>query len=189
MTDAAASSTLSQHVQLAVRPGEAVNLPGVCMACGETAVTWMPITKRQRQVTRTLDVPVCAECARQSGRRSGREEQLHRLRWLATGLAAVGLFALAWLLTGGITIVLWRLAAGLAVAATGVALLWWAFGRAIRAAELPEKRAVTDAVRIAGFSERTMTLVFSRAEFATAVAELNQQNQVEVQMPAPSPTD
>ncbi len=189
MTDAAASSTLSQQVQLAVRSGETVNLPGVCVACGNAAVAWLPITKQHGQVARTLDVPVCGDCARQAKRRSGREEQLLRLRWLASGLAAVGLFALVWLLTGGVTIVLWRLAAGLAVAATGVALLWWAFGRAIQAAELPEKRAITDAVQIIGFSERTMTLVFSRAEFAAAVAELNQQNQVEVQMPAPSPTD
>lgn len=189
MTDAVTSSTLSRQVQLAVRPGEAVSLPGVCVACENAATAWMPVSKRQGQLTRTVEVPVCTECARQSKRRSGREEQLRRIRWLATGLAAVGLFVLGWLLAGGVANVLWQLAAGLATAAVGVAIVWWAFGRAIEAAELPEKRAVTESVRIVGFSGRKMTLAFSRDGVAATVAELNQQSDVEDHTPDPAAGD
>lgn len=176
-----------KQVELAVRPGETVRFPGRCVACGEQAVAWLPVVKRKGQTTRSLEAPVCAECARQSQRRSGREEQLRRISWLTGGLAAVGLFGLGWVLTGGTEIVLWRLAAGLALAAAGVALVWWAFQRAIRAAALPEKRAVTEAVQIASFSGRTMTLTFAREEYATTVAELNQPDQVTEPLPDPSP--
>lgn len=163
---------MAQQITLPIRPGQAICFPGLCVACGQPAGERLTIHKRQGQKTRTLDVPVCDDCARLSERRSGREESLLRAGWLAAGVGALLAFVLVWLITGSMP---WwgRLMAGLIGAATAAGLAFWSFRRAAQAAELPEKRAVTEAARIAEFSWRDVTLALADAALAERVCELN----------------
>lgn len=131
----------------------------------------MTLRKRRGQVTRRLEAPLCAECARRLARRSGEEERLLRLSWPAAGVAVVLLVALALLLP----LEPWwlRLAAGLVLGLAAGAGVRWALARRAEAAELPERRAVREAAQIVDFTWRDMTLAFTRKDVADQVLELN----------------
>jgi hypothetical protein len=163
---------MDQQVVLRVRPGEAVRFPALCVACGQPARERLTLQKRRGQVTRRVEAPLCADCARQLARRSGREERLLRLSWpaaiittvLATALVFVALPLEAWWL---------RLVLAAAVGLGAGALVRSALVRQAAQAELPEKRAVSEAAQIADFTWRDMTLSFKRADVAGRVRELN----------------
>ena len=78
MTAARQPVIMSQQITLRVRPGEMVRFPNRCAACGQPATERLPLQMKRGPVTRRLDAPLCADCARQLARRSGREEQLRR---------------------------------------------------------------------------------------------------------------
>ena len=163
---------MSQEITLRVRPGDPVRFPNRCVACGQPATERHTLQTKRGQVTRRLDAPLCAECARNLARRSGREEQLLRTGRLAAAVSGVMLFALAALLVGGN---LWlRGLAGLVAGGAAAALVWWLFRRRAAAAQLPETRAVREAARIVDFSWREMSLAFANEAVAAAVAELNE---------------
>ncbi len=171
MTAARQSVIMSQQITLRIRPGESVRFPNRCVACGQPATERLTLHNRRGQLTRRLDAPLCADCARQLARRSGREEQLRRtgaLLSVAVGLmalvAVVGLLDEAWWLRG-----LFGVAAGGAAAA----LVWTVFRRRAEAAQLPETRAVREAAQIVDFTWRDMTLAFADAAMAEAVREAN----------------
>jgi hypothetical protein len=163
---------IAEHVTLRVRPGEKVHFPGLCVHCGRPASEKIALKRQRGQITRHLDAPVCAECARQLSRRSGQEERLLRLSWPAAFGAAVLLAVLAFVILTLDTLWL-RLAIAALAGLAGGALVRWAIIRRAALAELPEKRAVSDAARIVDFSWRDMTLAFDSAEFAEQVRELN----------------
>lgn len=164
---------MEKQLTLRVRPGEVVRFPASCVACGQPAGEHLTLQKRRGQLTRRLDAPLCADCARKLARRSGQEERLLRLSWPAAAgvallLTVLGLLVLpfdaGWL----------RLLVGLAFGATGGALIRWALLRRAEAAELPEKRAVREAARIVDFSWRDMTLAFATGGLAERVRALNE---------------
>lgn len=163
---------MDEFVTLQVRPGETVRFPNQCVACGQPARERLSVRRRRGQVVRRLDAPLCAACARQLSRRSGQEERWLRLGWLVVvvGAAAVLLLSVALLPFAALWL---RLAVG-ALLGLGSALLLrrWVMRQAM-AAELPEKGAVRDAVRLVAFGPRKMTLAFARPETAAAVRELN----------------
>lgn len=163
---------MEKQITLRVRPGETVRFPPLCVACGQPAGERLTLQKRRGQITRRVDAPLCAECARRLARRSGEEERLIRLSWIAAAgvallLALLGLVALpfdAWWL---------RLLVGLAFGAAGGAFIRWALLRRAAAAELPEKRAVRESARIVDFTWRDMTLAFADDAMAERVLEMN----------------
>lgn len=134
----------------------------------------MSIHRRMGRVRRSIDVPLCAACARVLQRRSADEERLAKIGWLAAAVS--GLFALAVgvLLTPagmafGLRLLLGLMVGGLA--ATAVLVL---FRRLSARAALPEKQAIRAAARIDTFSWRTTTFAFENPEVAARFRALNE---------------
>lgn len=185
MTAARQSVIMSQQITLRIRPGETVRFPNRCVACGQPATERLTLHNRRGQLTRRLDAPLCADCARQLARRSGREEQLRRTGALVAVVAGVvALLAVATLVDGA-----WWLRGLLGAAAGGVAaaLVWAFFRRRADAARLPETRAVREAAQIVDFTWRDMTLAFADEAMAAAVRELNAALLPEAAPPADAP--
>ena len=63
---------------LRVRPGETVRFPAECVACGQPARERLSLHKRRGQVTRRVDAPLCADCARQLARDVYKRQQVGR---------------------------------------------------------------------------------------------------------------
>jgi len=162
---------MSQQITLRIRPGESVRFPNRCVACGQPATERLTLHNRRGQLTRRLDAPLCADCARQLARRSGREEQLRRTGALAAAVA--GLVVL--LAVAAVAGEAWWLRGLLGAVAGGVAaaLVWALFRRRADAAQLPETRAVRAAAEIVDFTWRDMTLAFANEAMTAAVRELN----------------
>ena len=162
---------MSQQITLRVRPGEMVRFPNRCAACGQPATERLPLQMKRGPVTRRLDAPLCADCARQLARRSGRQEQLRRTGQVATVVAGLALLALVALLLDGP----WWLRglAGLLAGGAAAALVWWAFARRAAAEQLPETRAVRESARIVDFTWRDMTLELADEALAAEIVELN----------------
>lgn len=163
---------MDEFITLRVRPGETVRFPNLCVACGQPARERMSVRRRRGQVVRRFDAPLCAACARQLGRRSGQEERWLRLGWLVVVVGAVAVLLLSVALLPFAALWL-RLAVGAVLGWGSAWLLRRWMVRQAAMAELPEKRAVRDAVRLVAFGPRTMTLAVARPEIAAAVRELN----------------
>lgn len=163
---------MDQQIVLRARPGETVRFPTLCVACGQPARERLTLQKRRGQVTRRVEAPLCADCARQLARRSGQEERLLRLSWPAAIVAAGVLAALVFI---ALPLEMWwlRLVLAAVVGLGAGALVRSALVRRAARAELPEKRAVSEAAQIADFTWRDMTLSFARADIAGRVRELN----------------
>jgi len=178
---------MSQQVTLRVRPGEKVRFPGHCVACGRPATERQTLTKRRGQVSRRLDVPLCADCARQWTRRSGEEERLRRIARIAAVAVALLLFALAAVGLSGLLPAWWLrlpVAAGIALAGAWLALS--ALRRRVEAAALPETRAVREAARIDEFTWRDMTLTFANEQIAAGVRAMNEPESADGRAPSAS---
>lgn len=166
---------MSEQVIIKVRPGESVHFPGLCVNCGRPGRDRLRLTKRRGQVTRWVDAPLCAECARTLSRRSGREEQLLRLSWPAAVVAGLLLAFLAFvILPGGWPL---RLVAGAAVGLAAGTIVRRLLTRRAAAEELPEKRVVRESARIVDFTWRDMTLAFVNDDIAGELRTLNDANE------------
>lgn len=163
---------MDEQLTLRVRPGETVRFPDVCVACEQPATERLPLLSRRGQITRRIDVPLCADCTRRLARRSGREEQLLRIRWLAAVVATILLMVLV-LVVLPLNPWWFRLVVGLAASLAGGAFIYWAVTRRAEAAELPERRTVRESARIADFTWRDMTLAFANRAVAERVRVLN----------------
>ncbi len=163
---------MDEFVTLQVRPGETVRFPNLCVACGQPARERLSVRRRRGQVVRRLDAPLCDACARQLSRRSGQEERWLRLGWLVVAVAAAAVLLLSVALLPFAALWL-RLVVGVALGLVCALLIRRWIVQQAAAAELPEKRAVRDALRLVAFSPRAMTLTLARPEMAAAVRELN----------------
>ncbi len=172
MTDVRRPIKMERQLTLRVRPGETVHFLAVCVACGQPAGERLTLQKRRGQLTRRVDVPLCAECARRLARRSGQEERLLRLSW-PTAVATTLLSAILALAVLPVDSGWLRLLVGLLFGLAGGAFVRWALVRLASAAELPERRAVREAARIEDFTWRDMTLVFADGEMAERVRVMN----------------
>lgn len=186
MTRGMRPTNMTRQITLRVRPGETVRFPPLCVACGQPADERLTLQKRHGQITRRVDAPLCAECARHLARRSGEEERLVRLSLPA----AVGVALLLTVL--GLLVLpfdLWwlRLLVGLVAGLAGGAIIREALMRRATAAELPERRAVREAARIVDFTWRDMTLAFADEEIAAQVMTLNPDSLLEEQSSEENP--
>lgn len=186
MTRGMRPTNMTRQITLRVRPGETVRFPPLCVACGQPADERLTLQKRRGQITRRVDAPLCAECARRLARRSGEEERLMRLSLPA----AVGVALLLTVL--GLLVLpfdLWwlRLLVGLVAGLAGGAIIREALMRRATAAELPERRAVREAARIVDFTWRDMTLAFADEEIAAQVMTLNPDSLLEEQSSEENP--
>lgn len=172
MTGSRRPTNMEYQITLRVRPGETVRFPALCVACGQPSVERLTLQKRRGQITRRVDAPLCAECARRLARRSGQEEQLIRLGRLAGAGVALLLAAAAFL---AFPIESWalRLVIGLGIGLAGGAWVFRVLARRAEAAELPERRAVREAAGIVDFNWREMTLAFVNRDIAERVREMN----------------
>lgn len=165
---------MAQLVKIKVKAGQVVRFPGVCVHCTRPAGEGMTLRKRIGRLTRLVDVPVCADCAQTLRRRSGEEERLERIGYVATAVvfllvAAVvyGLLPpLALILRGGAAVIL-----GVLVAS---AVRAYFQGAALKAAR-PEKRAILESARLANFSWRATTFEFSNEAFVERFVDLNEE--------------
>lgn len=186
MTRGMRPTNMTRQITLRVRPGETVRFPPLCVACGQPADERLTLQKRRGQITRRVDVPLCAECARRLARRSGEQERLVRLSLPA----AVGVALLLTVL--GLLVLpfdLWwlRLLVGLVAGLAGGAIIREALMRRATAAELPERRVVREAARIVDFTWRDMTLAFADEEIAAQVMTLNPDSLLEEQSSEENP--
>jgi hypothetical protein len=163
---------MDQQVVLRVRPGETVRFPAQCVACGQPAGERISLRKRRGQVTRRVEAPLCAGCARQLARRSGQEERFLRLRW-PVGLITAALLAVLALVVLPLDSRPLELILAVTIGLVAGIIVWYALVRRAAQAELPERRAVAEAAQIVDFTWRDMTLSFVRADVAERVRELN----------------
>lgn len=172
MTGNRRPTNMEHQITLRVRPGESVRFPALCVACGRPAAERLTLQRKRGQITRRVDAPLCADCARRLARRSGEEERLIRLSRLAAVGVAISLAALVFLV---LPFGLWllRLVAGAMAGLVAGALVYRALARRAAAAELPERRAVRESARIVDFDWREMTLAFADPDIAERVREMN----------------
>jgi hypothetical protein len=171
------------QVKVKVRPGQSLRFPAICVNCSAPASHAMRLRRRVGRATRLIDVPLCAECWRQTVLLSAEEERLDRVGKLASAAAVVPA-VLLFLLLGGIlplalSAALCLLLAGLSAA--GVAAL---FRRRRAAAARPEKRLILDSAEMAAFSWRATTFAFRNPLFARRFAELNAPSLMNVDHPS-----
>ncbi|RMH00579.1 MAG: hypothetical protein D6706_03710 [Chloroflexi bacterium] len=134
----------------------------------------MLLRRRIGRVTRMVDVPLCAECARHLVYRSADEERVERLGMLAGGIVALLMLGLVLLMMPPDVVLWWRLLAGLLAAGLAGTAVFLRFRRASFNAALPEKKAVLNAVQIVDFSWRATTFEFVNAQFAEQFRRLNE---------------
>jgi len=163
---------MTRQITLRVRPGETVRFPPLCVACGQPSDERLTLQKRRGQITRRVDAPLCAECARRLARRSGEEERLVRLS-LPAAVGVSLLLTVLGLLVLPINPWWLQLLVGLVAGLAGGAIIREALMRRATAAELPERRAVREAARIIDFTWRDMTLAFADEAIAAQVMALN----------------
>ena len=166
--------SLYRAVRVRVRPGEALRFPAACVSCGQPAGPALPLRRRLGRVTREVDVPLCDDCEREVRRLSADEERRQKLGWLAAGLTFFLLFVLLFfLLPAGFPVAL-RLLLPLGIAALAAGAVYAAFRRSSLQYARPEKQAILAAVRLTGFSWRSMTLAFADEAYARRFADLNE---------------
>jgi hypothetical protein len=162
---------MGQQLTLRVRPGENVRFPNRCVVCGRLPQERLTLKKRHGQITRKLDAPICDDCARQLTRRSAEEER--RLHVARVATVITGLFVLIILVLAGWEPLWLRLAVAFIGAVTVAAIVHRLVLNWAAKANLPEKRAVLEAVQITDFSWRAMTLAFDNPAIIIEVMELN----------------
>ena len=171
---------MGQIVKVKVRPGGTLQFPGICAHCSQPATGQMALKLRNGRRTRTIDVPLCANCHREVQKESGEEERLHRLGRVLTILAALIIAIIVFFILGGILPLIVRLLISLSVGAlTGAVVL--AYFRRMRAeAALPEKKAILASAQMVEFSWRATTFEFENEAFFEKFVELNQPELMEI---------
>jgi len=177
---------MSRVVKVKSQPGEAVRFPKICTHCGQAAGERMRIGKRRGQTTRTIYVPVCAECGRELNLKSGEEERLGRIGLVAAVLAGlvvilIGGVVLPGLITIAALLPLWlRLIFSVALAVPVAVGVWQLFKRRSLREAKPIKLAVLNSARMTHYSWRATTFEFENDVFVERFNELNESNLMEV---------
>ena len=171
---------MSHPVRIKVRPNQTVKFPGICVQCSAPAANKMTLKKRIGRVTRIVDAPLCANCRRELNRRSGEEERLGKISWLAAGSVATLSLALVLTFTpSGMSLPL-RLLVGLWLALVLAEFVRQLFLRAQRNAMLPIKKAILQSVSLTDFSWRAAAFEFANETFAERFKKLNESLLLEV---------
>jgi hypothetical protein len=146
----------------------------------------MRIAKRRGQTTRTVYVPVCTEGGRELKLKSGEEERLGRIGFVAAVMAGLlvllfGILVLPSLISIVGLFPFWlRLIFSLALAVPVVVGVWQLFKRRSLQAAKPIKLAVLNSALMTHYSWRATTFEFKNDSFAERFNELNESNLMEV---------
>lgn len=163
---------MGQQITLRVCPGQFVNFPNRCVACGQAATSQTTLQNRRGQITRSLDVPLCAECAHQLTRRSGQEE-----RRIRAGIGAAIFTAVAAMAFLFIAIDFWpwwlRFLVAVLVALSIAYAVYRLAVQVAQGVELPEKRVVRSAVIFKDFSWRDLILEIEDPVLAAEIKAAN----------------
>jgi hypothetical protein len=170
---------MSQSVRVKIRPENNLKFPGMCVHCGQPAGERMRISKRKRSITRLIDVPVCNDCYHEINRRSWAEERWQRIGLLVTGVAAIVVMALSFLLLPSELPVWLRVLAGAILAGLVAFGLQGIFKQRSAEVARPEKKAIFEAVRMVNFSWRATTFQFIREDISEQFSKLNEQQLME----------
>ena len=165
---------MSHPIKIKVRPHKSISFPGICVNCAQPAAERMPLRKRSGRITRTIDVPLCSDCHRESNRQSADEERLGKIGRLAASGVFVVAAALVLLLAPAEIALLLRLLVALALGLVLGQLTLLLFQRAQQKAALPEKQAIRRSGRIVTFSWRATTFEFVNQTFAERFETLNE---------------
>lgn len=165
---------MTTQVTLRATPPQTIRFPGVCAHCGHPAAARMTVQHRIERATRLIEVPLCAACAQLLASRSMAEERWQKIGWLATAVLSVLTAAAGMLLLPAALGLGARLLLGLGAGAAVGAALFSAAQAAGRRGMRPEKRAVRQAVQIAGFAGSQTTFTFVNQTFAERFVEMNQ---------------
>ncbi|HSH03097.1 MAG TPA: hypothetical protein VLL52_11310 [Anaerolineae bacterium] len=163
------------HVKIKVQPKQTIEMPNLCVSCAQKGVTTMRIRKRQGMVIRSLDVPLCHECAQVVASYAPSELFWHRAHWPLVLVVLVGGIwfldrSLGWPLVGWIY---WPLlfGGGVAMARLASNLMRWAQQWSRSSA----KRAIEEAAQIETFSWRATTFVWTNGLFAKRFKAMNEE--------------
>ncbi len=165
---------MSRQLIIKVSPNETLRFPSLCTNCAGVATERMEISRQDGRIRRQIDVPICAQCARQLHKTSAAEERLQKQRWLFTIISAL-LFLLALLLLLSRLSFGLRLLIALLVAIAVGSIVWQFFRIAINNAALPAKKVVLASAQLRDFSWRTATFNFSNEKFIEHFTALNDQ--------------
>lgn len=164
---------MAHQVKVEVRAGETLQFPPICTNCGEPGTEMMRLRRRLGRVTREIDVPVCADCARELSRLSGEEERRRRVAWVAGTALWLGLSVLFFLvLPAAMRAPVRVLLAVVPAAALGIVVGIY-LHRDTRRFARQEKLDVLNAAAIEDFSWRVTTFRFANEAFAQGFRSLN----------------
>lgn len=165
---------MTQRVKVKVRPNQPLRFPGICVHCAQPASEWLGLRRQIGRVARLIDVPLCADCARELRRQSGEEERRQKLGWLISGLVFILALALGLLFTSAALGFWLRLLLALALALLLGTAVFSLFRRLSDHAALPAKKAIRTAVVMADFSWQVTTFTFTNETFANRFRQLNE---------------
>ena len=164
---------MSRQLTIKIGPNEKMRFPGLCTNCANPASESMELFKRDGRTRRSVDVPICAQCAGQLGKTSAAEERLQKQSWLFAAIAAMLLFFAALLLFSAA--VFWlRLLAAILLAIIAAVVVMRLFRSAIANAALPQKKAVIESAQLQAFTWRTATFKFDNETFIERFIDLNE---------------
>lgn len=170
---------MGRIVKIKVRPGGRVRFPGFCVHCSQPAAEVMAINRRSGRRTRSIDVPLCANCFRELRLESGEEERLHRLGRVASVGVSMAVAVLALLLLNVLLPLLIALFIALALGlAAGLGTRHYFRRKRLEAAR-PEKKAILASSQMVEFSWRAATFEFENEDFSDRFMELNQEKLME----------
>ncbi|HET6445732.1 MAG TPA: hypothetical protein VFI27_14250 [candidate division Zixibacteria bacterium] len=171
--------TMGRIVKVKVRPGGRVRFPGFCVHCSQPAVEVMALSRRSGRRTRSIDVPLCANCFRELRLESGEEERLRRLgRAASVGVSLVVAILAFLLLNALLSFLIALLAAPPLGLIAGLGTRHYSRRKRLEAAR-PEKKAILASARMVEFSWRAATFEFENEDFSDRFLELNQEKLME----------
>ncbi|MCP5098858.1 MAG: hypothetical protein GY943_25180 [Chloroflexi bacterium] len=162
------------QVKIKVRANQIVRFPGICVHCSQSATCSMPIKKRISRLSRLIDVPLCAACAKLLQRTSGEEERFAKIgKFVAIGVLLF-VTAVSLLLTPAHLSFILRLISALFIGLLSGTAVYTLFHHLSNRATLPAKKAILNTAHITSFSWRTTTFAFTNETFTKRFKSINE---------------
>jgi hypothetical protein len=162
---------MSRQLIIKIGPNETMRFPNLCTNCANPATKSRQLSQREGHLRRQVEVPLCAQCARQLAKKSAAEERLRKQSWLFAVVVAVVVFLAALFIFPGFWL---RLLLAILLALLAGAIVMRLFRPAIARAALPQKKAVLESAQLESFNWRSATFKFDNETFIERFIELNE---------------